>query len=47
MALQESDIEFQDIPIHIWEGGEGYPILVLLGFGTWSHAGVIAHSPVG
>ena len=34
MALQESDIEFQDIPIHIWEGGEGYPILVLHGSGA-------------
>ena len=34
MALQESDIEFQDIPIHIWEGGEGYPILVLPGSGA-------------
>jgi len=23
MALQESDIKLGDIPIHIWEGGEG------------------------
>ena len=34
MALQESDIKFGDIPIHIWEDGEGYPILMLHGSGA-------------
>ncbi|MDA0262168.1 MAG: alpha/beta hydrolase [Proteobacteria bacterium] len=34
MALQESDIEFNGIPIHIWEGGEGFPIVVMHGSGA-------------
>ena len=34
MALQESDIEYADIPIHIWEGGDGFPILILHGSGA-------------
>ncbi|MEA2780778.1 MAG: hypothetical protein QOK29_2322 [Rhodospirillaceae bacterium] len=34
MALREHDIQFESIPIHVWEGGQGFPILMLHGSGA-------------
>src|SRR5438105_15804032 len=34
MALHESDIPFEGTTIHCWEGGSGFPILMLHGSGA-------------
>jgi 2-hydroxymuconate-semialdehyde hydrolase len=34
MALEEFDIPFEDTTIHCWEGGQGFPILMLHGSGA-------------
>jgi len=34
MALQESDLPFEGTTIHCWEGGGGFPILMLHGSGA-------------
>src|SRR4051812_50088387 len=34
MALEEFDIPFEDTKIHCWEGGAGFPILMLHGSGA-------------
>ena len=33
MALTEQDIEFEGNSVHFWEGGSGFPILMLHGSG--------------
>ncbi len=33
MALEEKDIEFRGIRVHYWEGGTGFPILMIHGSG--------------
>jgi len=33
MALREYEVEFESIPIHCWEGGDGFPILMMHGSG--------------
>jgi 2-hydroxymuconate-semialdehyde hydrolase len=33
MALAERDITFEDHQVHLWEGGEGFPVLMLHGSG--------------
>ncbi len=33
MNLNERDLDFEGISIHLWEGGEGFPILMLHGSG--------------
>src|SRR4051812_9033282 len=42
MALNEFDVPFEDTTIHCWEGGNGFPVLMLHGsgagastFGNW------------
>ena len=34
MALNEQNIEFEGSTIHVWEGGDGFPILMLHGSGA-------------
>ena len=34
MALTERDIDFEATHVHVWEGGTGYPILMLHGSGA-------------
>ena len=34
MALHESDLPFEGTTIHCWEGGTGFPILMLHGSGA-------------
>lgn len=34
MALREFDIPFEDTTLHCWEGGSGYPLLLLHGSGA-------------
>jgi len=33
MPLQEHDIQFESIPVHYWQGGSGFPLLMLHGSG--------------
>lgn len=44
MALREYDVEFESIKVHCWEGGSGFPILMMHGsgpgvstVGNWRH----------
>ena len=34
MALYEFDLPFEDTTVHCWEGGSGFPILMLHGSGA-------------
>jgi 2-hydroxymuconate-semialdehyde hydrolase len=33
MPLTEREIRFESVPVHYWEGGDGYPVLMLHGSG--------------
>jgi len=33
MPLQEYDLKFESIPVHYWQGGRGFPLLMLHGSG--------------
>ena len=34
MPLEERDIEFEGTTVHVWEGGSGFPVMVLHGSGA-------------
>ena len=40
MALTERDIAVEGHRVHVWEGGEGFPILMLHGSGPGAGIGV-------
>jgi 2-hydroxymuconate-semialdehyde hydrolase len=33
VALRERDVEFEGVPVHVWEGGAGFPVLLIHGSG--------------
>lgn len=33
MSLQEYDLQFESLPVHYWQGGRGFPLLLLHGSG--------------
>ena len=41
MTLAERDIDFEGHRVHVWEGGEGFPLLMLHGSGPG--AGTVAN----